>query len=89
MSASRIRSKEKRRADKRKRKAAMRTLYESWRDAGQNGKSKRALRNARAAKRSRKHEHIVANCGNIGCKRCNPREPIAINTERMTLLVRG
>ena len=41
----------KRRAERRKRKLAQVALYESWRDAGKNSKSKRAMQNAKRAKK--------------------------------------
>lgn len=72
---ARKRQKDKRRALKRSRKAAMTAQYESWRDAGTNGKSKRnKLRSKRSKKAHTKHQHTINPCGNAGCSRCYPRD---------------
>jgi hypothetical protein len=63
---------ERRRKEKRARKAAQRAKYEAWRDAGQNTKSRRVKIRARKARRFRSERHADGPCGNIGCKRCNP-----------------
>lgn len=64
---------QKRKAEKAKRKAANVAKYQAWRDAGQN--PKRAQRNAKCAGPSpNKHLHLIANCGNAGCKKCFPRK---------------
>ena len=63
----------KRRAEKSRIKAANTAKYESWRDAGQNSKSKRSkLAGQRNRKSPNKHRHAISDCGNIGCKRCYP-----------------
>lgn len=53
---SRAKSHERRMREKAARKAARRALYESWRDAGRNSKSKRALAQARKAARVKEKE---------------------------------
>lgn len=71
--ASRARSKLKRLLEKRKRKAANKALYEARRKAGENSKSKRFRKNAKKKNVAFKGMHILhPNCGNIGCKKCNP-----------------
>ncbi len=68
---SKIHAREARRKEKRSKKAAQQALYENWRDQGKNSKSKRSiLAGQRNKKSSTKHMHLIANCGNIGCKRC-------------------
>lgn len=68
---SRNRRKQKRLQAKRARKAANRAEYESRKFAGINNKSKRSLLAAKKKKLRPKFKHAVANCGNIGCKKCN------------------
>jgi hypothetical protein len=66
-----------RRKDKSAKKAAQTAKYQAWRDAGTNQKSKRnVLRGKRHRKSNTKHMHLVSNCGNAGCRRCSPREPM-------------
>lgn len=68
---SKIHAREERRKLKRSKKAAQQALYEGWRDSGKNTKSKRSiLNNQRNKKSTTKHMHLVAFCGNPGCKRC-------------------
>lgn len=61
-------SKERRKKEKAKRKAAQRALYESYKAAGQNGKSKRAVKSTR--KLVKLFDHPFGPCGNVGCKKC-------------------
>jgi hypothetical protein len=55
---------------KRAAKAARRDAYKAL--AGTSAKSKRLRRNKSVEPSGRKHEHLMANCGNIGCKQCFP-----------------
>lgn len=53
-------------------KAAKRAKYEAL--AGTSKKEKRIVKRVRSrASSSHKHSHSMANCGNIGCMKCNPR----------------
>ena len=55
-------------------RAAMRAVYESYRDSGQNKKSKRfSLRGKRSAL-VKNESHTDGLCGNIACYKCNPAE---------------
>ena len=55
-------------------KARKEAYYESLRLSGNNQKS----RSARKAKKRKgfgeKNKHLVSNCGNLGCQRCNPSD---------------
>lgn len=54
-------------------KAANRAKYEAMRNAGTN--SKRQKKNAKKKNgMGEKGKHLVSNCGNVGCIRCNPGE---------------
>ncbi len=55
--------------ERRKRKAEKRALYASY-----AGTSKRAKKVRRKSPISgiHKHEHLMSDCGNPGCKRCYP-----------------
>ncbi len=68
---SKNRRKVKRLADKRAKKAAMKALYQSYRDAGKNSLSKRAKKsNTKAKGRIATTKHNTDQCGNPGCIRC-------------------
>lgn len=69
MSASRKRSKEKRKLEKKARKDSQRALYASYRDHGQNQKKGRAYH--KANKRGVSDHAVGGRCGNIGCIRCS------------------
>jgi len=62
----------RRKKEKRSRKDAQRAKYEAWSKAGSNKKKKqnRGTRTARATK------HEVLFCGNVGCRRCFPGNPL-------------
>ena len=75
---SKAKSKEKRISEKRKRKAAQAALYASYRDAGQNTKSFRARKAAKAS-RGPRVRHASGPCRNVGCDRCFPK-PIRLGT---------
>lgn len=65
------RRKIKRLADKRAKKAAMKTLYESYRDTGKNTLSRRNKKaNMKAKSRVATVRHATSQCGNPGCRRC-------------------
>ncbi len=49
-------------------KMANRAKYESWRDAGENSKTKRHRKGRRLANTV---SHPEGPCGNIGCKKCD------------------
>jgi len=66
-------AKERRKKEKRARKAAQKARYQAYKEAGNNQKSKRQRRNVKGKTRlAGRVKHAVANCGNAGCKRCNP-----------------
>lgn len=76
---SKAASKAKKSQAKRARKNANRAHYQELARTGQNSKTKRAL-NANARKRKvNVFGHSLENCGNIGCRRCNPNQvyPVA------------
>lgn len=65
---------EDRMKQKRALKAAKKAKYLAL--AGTSKKSKNCAKRARALgakEKNYKHAHRVANCGNVGCKRCFPR----------------
>lgn len=68
--ASKTKTKLKRLAAKRARKASKQAEYESYKRAGQNKKSKR-FRKGQKAKVVRSKIHPI-DCGNPGCIRCYP-----------------
>ena len=55
-------------------KRANRAMYDSWRDSGNNSKSFRAKKRSKKQGTGEKGKHLVSNCGNQGCQRCNPRD---------------
>ena len=66
-------------AKKRNIKIANRAMYDSFRDSGQNSKSKRYRKKG---KKFNTISHPEGLCGNIGCYRCNPMDynkPVIIN----------
>jgi hypothetical protein len=65
-------NKQKNLAKKRAKKAAMRAQYDAWKIAGTNTKSKRAIQTAKKTRRANSISHPEGNCGNIGCRRCDP-----------------
>ena len=65
-------SKDKNRIAKTARKRANRALYDSRRDSGTNSKSFRARKNSNKKKSVGKGKHLIPNCGNLGCQKCNP-----------------
>ena len=52
-------------------KAAKKTAYAAL--AGTSRKKKKLLIQGKKRKSSGKHRHLVSYCGNVGCKRCNPK----------------
>lgn len=69
---SKSEAKKRRRALKRARKAAQRSLYESRMRAGQNLKSKRVRLRTERERKVRLARHREGRCGNVGCPKCNP-----------------
>mgnify|MGYP001565214925 CR=1 FL=1 len=70
--AKKIRS-DKKKMQKKSLKAANRAKYDAWRNAGTN--SKRQKKNSKKKKgMGAKGKHLVSNCGNVGCMKCNPQE---------------
>jgi hypothetical protein len=57
---------------KRARKATNRARYAAMAASGSN--SKRSRLAAKRKRTVRVKRHVVANCGNVGCTRCFPRE---------------
>lgn len=55
-------------------KRANRAKYDAWRDSGNNSKSFRAKKRSNKKGSSEKGKHLVSNCGNQGCQKCNPRD---------------
>lgn len=55
-------------------KAAKRTAYAALAGTSKKSKKLKALRSQGRKKFSAgKHRHLVSYCGNVGCKRCNPK----------------
>lgn len=63
--------KEKRKQDKRGRKAANKARYAELKRTGQNSKSKRFSKNNKKNRKARTR-HATGVCHNIACKRCFP-----------------
>jgi hypothetical protein len=57
--------------EKRAKKAARASLYKSY--AGSSKKNKRMTNKSQVAG-IYKHAHIMADCGNVGCAKCNPKQ---------------
>ena len=73
---SKLESKARNKAAKMSRKNANRALYNSMRDSGDNSKTK-SQKNKKSV-RAAKHMHLMDDCGNIGCKKCNPEMRLAV-----------
>lgn len=72
--ARKQRERDLRKKAKQARRERNQALYESRKLSGTNSKSKRhVLSNRRGKKSHGKHTHVVANCGNPGCKDCFTR----------------
>lgn len=66
---------ERRASMKRAKKDAMNKQYATWRDAGQNGRSKRSKLASKRSIKGRTQRHVEGKCGNHhGCHRCAPSE---------------
>ena len=65
-------NREKRLQKKRAIKTANKARYAELKRIGQNGKSKRFLRNSKKHKLVRIIDHPDGFCGNIACKKCFP-----------------
>jgi len=78
---------EKARIKKRARKAANRAKYDAWRAAGTNSKSFRQRKRAKKKGSGDKGKHLIADCGNVGCLKCNPEErrPKRVLNKRKTM----
>lgn len=64
---------DKKKAAKASLKARNRAYYDSLRDSGNN--SKRFKRKSKkAGSLGNKGKHLIHNCGNVGCLKCNPNE---------------
>jgi hypothetical protein len=66
------RQQEKRKKAKALRKLINKQVYEERKRLGQNTKSTRAQTFNKKNKKKSMVKHSVANCGNVGCKRCDP-----------------
>lgn len=71
---SKVASKLKKSQAKRARKQANRTRYQELARLGQNSKSKRSISTNAKNKKVNVFGHSLTNCGNIGCRRCNPNQ---------------
>ena len=69
---SKAASKQKNLDKKRAIKSARRAQYQAWAEAGQNSKSKRAVKASKRRKKVHPISHPYGPCGNIGCKKCDP-----------------
>lgn len=66
--------KERQLSKKRAKRNANKLLFQERARLGQNTKSTRALRSNKKNKRHMS-SHPFGQCGNIGCKKCNPNWP--------------
>jgi hypothetical protein len=85
--AKKLRSDKKKMA-KKSQKAANRAKYDAWRNAGTNSKSFRQRKKAKKKTGNNdKGKHLIHDCGNVGCLKCNPmeRKPVIILGRRQTL----
>lgn len=69
---ARSRSKAKRKREKDARKAAKKALYESYKNAGRNSKSKRYRQNVKMHAGPKPRNHSEGPCGNHACQECFP-----------------
>lgn len=74
-----------RRKKKRDAKIAEQARYDSYRDIGQNTKSKRYSMRTVGRRGVRPVRHRLGPCGNVGCQRCNPK-PAALRYNGSTVL---
>lgn len=70
---SKARSKQERLNKKRAIKQANRNRYATLRQAGENSKSIRFIRNSKQSRLANKVSHAEGRCGNIGCNTCNTK----------------
>lgn len=73
---SKLRAREERKLEKRRRKAAQTAKYEAWKQAGTNGKSKRSRKHKAVS--TTKHTHPDGFCGNPACSLCFPVPPVFV-----------
>lgn len=66
--AGKLRAREIRKAQKRAKKESKRRFWESLISAGLNRKRKKI------EEKKLQGDHPIGPCGNIGCKKCNPKE---------------
>lgn len=82
--SSKNRAKLERLKSKRSMRAANSAKYEAW--AGTDKNKKRKNWSLFSTKKAGRHEHAVADCGNIGCLRCHSHIaiPAAVRLRTMT-----
>jgi len=69
-------------------KQANRAKYAAWKAAGENTKSFRGKKRLKKKKGfGEKGKHLIADCGNVGCLKCNPveRKPKVVLNRRQSL----
>lgn len=81
--SSKAASKKKNAQAKRAKKAANQAMWQAMKEKGQNQKSLRARKSAKAAKKVNGISHPEGRCGNIGCQHCNPNE-FRVTTKYLT-----
>ena len=62
---------EEKKKDRASKRAAKKALYEAYAQQGRDKGSRRSKRKIRMT--PGRGAHLMDNCGNVGCKRCNPR----------------
>jgi hypothetical protein len=83
-------SKEKRLREKQARKAANKALYASRARMGENTKSSRTARKAKKKKSGKdKGKHLIADCGNIACKKCYTHTDKGVYPKSRPFSIRG
>ena len=74
---------------KRAQKAANKAKYESWKRLGENTKSGRNKRKNANKKSKFKGQHLVADCGNIACRKCYKVTNLGVYPINRPFSVRG
>jgi len=71
---AKAKSKQERLKQKRAKRNAMQALYQSYRDRGETKGSRRGRKkSAKKVNAVSTISHSGGKCGNVGCKKCNPR----------------
>jgi hypothetical protein len=69
---ARTRRKQKMQAKRKAQKVALKALYAQYAREGRTKQTKRHTLRRQRTRPVANFKHVVANCGNVGCKRCFP-----------------